>query len=68
MVDAAESMDERVSCTGFFVRSRATITQTLQRLVDDAEAIGQKLKSDPPPSRESVDEEEPIALLPEHTD
>lgn len=68
MVDAGESMDERVSNTGFFVRSRATLTQHLQRLADEAEAIGQKLKSDPPPSHESVDaEEEPLALLPEHT-
>lgn len=66
MVDAA---DERVSCTGFFVRSRATLAETLERLATEAEAIGAKLKSDPPPSAESVDDDDaPLALLPEHTD
>lgn len=70
MADAAEQND-RLSCTGLFVRSRATIADTMQRLASEAEAIVQRLKSDPPPSSDSIDDEhdehEPIALLPEHT-
>lgn len=66
MVEGAELTEgDRISCTDYFVRSRTGFTAVLARLADEAEAIGERLKSEPPPSR-TFDEEEPIALLPEH--